>query len=336
MFALSTYDKQCLRAYPEYKGLFENKDVLHTLAWHQELCFEHTKRFPSDAQSSALLEYEARIGTWNGSKFQPSLTEPMFTQLRQLFQQSKWCQPVETTVSLTQDMYYQHAQWKEGICRTRIMYDRDPCKPVQLEHRWKRKLLSTLVEARRPQGVSNMIPLAIRIDLSQEIPIVFETPSKSSSAATIPTVHLSETHYVKTEMVRFKWTETYRYRSPETGLVWDYHFNRVLEGKTKSEAEQRFRQLSRHLLFECECECANFLSTFEPEFGVCMTPVIYLFTSFLVKLNDWIKLFFASDSAGFPQNSIGGRHNVEYMYVCVQARLTVRDTQSLYNRFDSL
>lgn len=331
MFTLSTYDKACLDQHPEYNRLFQHTDLIHTLAWQQELCHEHLRHFKQQIapNSDQLLECEARIGQLNGSKFQASIQEPAFTQIQQLFAQSKWCRKLDhdNDIVLTQDMYYVNDRHRQGVCRTRMQYNKDTSKPVSIQHVWKRKLTSILIEPRRPQtsSTTNTLPFAVRIDLSQEIPIVFDNANTTHSS---PTITLSETQYVKVQLARFKWSTTYEYKSPETGLVWHYHFNRVLEGKTKCEAEEKLRQMSRHVRFECECECVNFLSVFDTDFCVRMTPIVYLFESFLVKMNDCIKLLL-NDTTNRDMNT----QNTMYVYVCVQVRLYVERVNDLYVQF---
>ncbi len=318
MFSLSQYDQSCLAQHPEYTRLFQHQDVLNTLAWQQELCHEHL-RLPASSSPGAhsMLEYEARIGCMQGTHFDSSIAQSDFQCLLHLFSSSKWFTKMDTDVVMTQDMYYTSDKCHEGSCRTRIRYFKNN-KPFEMEHVWKRKLSSVTVESRVPQLSTK--EFAIRIDLNQEIPIVF-APSSGTNPIQI---QLQDTQVVKIEKVRFKWSEVFEYQSPETGLVWRYHFHRVLEGRTKCEAEQKFRQLNRFVRYECECECMNFLSVFHSNFTISMTPIVYLFESLLVKLNDWVQLFLQK----------GEKDNKSMnMYVCVQARLFVEHVKQLYNRF---
>ncbi len=334
MFSLSQYDQSCVAQHPEYTRLFQHVDVLNTLAWQQELCHEHLRHFKTNTSSvnfSTLLEYEARIGRLYGAQFDSSIAQADFQSLQQLFAQSKWCRKLDSDIVMTQDMYYVRDQWREGSCRTRIQYYKS--KPFEMEHIWKRKLSSVTVESRLPQtsDTTKIDAFAIRIDLNQEIPIVFDPPAGGMTNQLSPNIYLHDTQVVKVEKVRFKWTETYEYQSPDTGLIWNYHFNRTLEGRTKCEAEQKFRQLARFVRYECECECMNFLKVFTPEFSPKMTPIVYLFESLLVKLNDWIKLFIRNKTQESTSQTASTLWF--YMYVCVQARLFVTDTEQLYNRF---
>lgn len=314
MFSLSLYDQSCLSQYPEYTRLFQHVDVVNTLAWQQELCHEHVRKFTQT--QDALLEFEARVGRTQGQYFDSSIREKDFQSIRQLFVQSKWFRKINSDVVMTQDMYYTNHKWRDGICRTRIQYFQS--RAPEKKHIWKRKLTSTTVEPRQPQtaNTTSSDALAVRIDLNQEIPIRFDD---DFSVEDTPSISLTDTQIVKIEKARFKWTETYEYQSPETGLIWHYHFNRVLEGKTKCEAEQKFHQLSRFLRYECECECMNFLSLFGNQSIIHMTPVLYLFESILVKLNDLVKLLLKSSD--------------DYMYECVQVRLFVQSVSQLYSQF---
>lgn len=329
MFTLSPYDQSCLAQYPEYARVFQHQDVLNTLAWQQELCHEHLRHHNnlSATPSSCLLEYEARIGRMQGTHFDSSIPQRDFESLLQLFNSSKWFTRLDTDVVMTQDMYYANEKWREGSCRTRIRYFKTKARPFEMEHVWKRKLSSMTVESRSPQSTANEIQdFAIRIDLNQEIPIVFDP--NTQTCETKPVVVLDDTQVAKIEKVRFKWTETYEYQSPETKLIWRYHFHRVLEGQTKCEAEQKFRQLARFTRFECECECINFLDAFDSSnFTVLMTPIVYLFESLLVKLNDWVHLFLQKHHGPTPIEKMF------HVYVCVQARLFVEHVEQLYNRF---
>jgi hypothetical protein len=211
---------------------------------------------------------------------------------------------------MVQDMYYKSDSVVDGTCRTRMIYYKN--EQMKSEHIWKRKLSSVTVESRQMQtATSSSKPFAIRVDLSQEIPVSFEPTTKT------PVLQQSM-QYVKPEKARFKWSSVYEYQSSTTGLKWRYHFHRILEGKTKCEAEQKFRQLSRFVRYECECECINFLTLFG-EHVIHMTPIVYLFESLLVKLNDWVKIIHQKD----------GNHE-HTIYVLDGARLFVNNVSNLY------
>jgi hypothetical protein len=329
MCTLSDYDRACLGEHLEFVRLFQNVAVINVLGWKQELCHEHLRRFPTSASGANFLEYEARLGRYSGTHFDSSISEHDFKQLHQLVSTSEWFKPLDSDVVLTQDMYYKNKLYPDGICRTRLRYfkslQKAGCPPIERVHIFKRKLISVIVEPRRPQTTDTTLtdPLAIRIDMNQEIPLQMdETPDRISG----PHISMNNTQVVQITQTRFKWTDTFEYKSPKSGLVWHYHFHRVLEGKNKCDAEQKSKQLLRFLRYECECECMNFLTVYDSTFAIRITPIVYLFGSFLTKLNDFIKILLEKTH----QNS---ETSLTYLYECVQARVFIANLDQLYVPF---